>query len=354
MQSSPHLPQLSSLSNHQQLNVVRDQTQNKAEDASIPPCYYNWIYKLLIRLPHLLDNLSILAFVSFPTLHPQFIRLVSCFKTVKALGLWDSSGQSFSEIIQLINRLPQLIFLYIEGMKWDRPARFFPSQQLRLEQLTCSLTSNRMRADVLDWLGSLQHLSGLRCLEILSLESHDMSKVHHILNRYTHSLRFLDLASRTADIFESLSLSSLSQLECLGIRISPSPFRNHSALFSSCISQLLTPSLVYVNIGYFENLDPESFAVSQSDWKNVDDVLSDSKFNRLTYFVMNLHSEDEGIPVRNTLRATFKTIFPKSYKRRILWVAKSGGNSEHRAFHICEEDEHDFNMDELANSYSRM
>ncbi|KAJ3479711.1 hypothetical protein NLI96_g8870 [Meripilus lineatus] len=398
--SSPHPPQLPSQSDDQQSNVgqtssqsesgdsdypstptslkpnipLQDQTQDNAEEIYIPPCYYNWIYKLLIRLPPLLKNLSALVLDRLPTLHPRFIRLVSCFKTVKALSLWDSSAQSFNEIIQLINRLPQLTFLGINDIEWVRPARFFPSQRLRLEQLVCSVGSDGMMADMLDWLGSLQHLSGLRYVYLFDLESSAMSKTHHILHRCTHSLRFLSLSSDSKNIYESLSLSSHLQLEYLRIWVSTSPFPNHAALFSSCISKLLSPSLVCLSIGKFENLDPESFAALQSSWKDVDDALSDPKFNRLMYFVMNLNPGDKTTLDRKTLRATFNKIFPKSYQRGILWVAKYFDGYEQRgehfpelnadlcllicgaAYHICECDDRDddFNISQFEMSYLRL
>ncbi|KAJ3479721.1 hypothetical protein NLI96_g8868 [Meripilus lineatus] len=348
--SSPHSPQLSSVSSNRlskvgqtsfqpesgdpahpptpvspEFNIpLQDQTQDKAEVPSISSSYYNWIYKLLMQLPPLLKNLSALIFDGLPTLHPRFIRLVSCFKTVKALTLQNLSAQSFSEIIQLINRLPQLTFLNIGNMEWVRPARFFPSHRIRLEQFICDIASDGMMVDMLDWLESLQHLSGLRYLDIFIPKSSAMNKVHHILHRCTHSLRFLRLYSDSKDIFEPLSLSSHSQLEYLEIWISRSPFPNHAALFSSCISKLLSPSLVCLRIAYFQNLDAESFAASQSSWKDVDDALSDPKFNRLTYFVMNISTGHETTPDRKTLRTTFNTIFPKSYKRGILWVTSNG------------------------------
>lgn len=130
---------------------------------------------------------------------------------------------------------------------------------------------------------------------------------------------------------ESLSLSSHSQLEYLRIWISTSPFSNHAKLFSACISQLLSPSLVCLRIGYFENVDPETFAALQStSWKDVDDALGDPKFNRLTYFVMDLKYDYQVTLDRKTLRTTFRNVFPKSYQRGILWVTKQMGDSGRR------------------------
>ena len=109
--------------------------RREVKPTTIPPCYYDWIYKVLIQLPHLLVNLSILALFELPTLHPQFIRLVSRFKTVKGLTLWALNNQSFSEITQIVNHLPQLKSIYFCHSTWRQPVRFFPSHRLRLEQV---------------------------------------------------------------------------------------------------------------------------------------------------------------------------------------------------------------------------
>ncbi|KAJ3482626.1 hypothetical protein NLI96_g6844 [Meripilus lineatus] len=336
---------------------LRDQTQDKVEVIYIPPCYYNWIYKVLMRLPPLLVNLSILSLRDLPALHPRFIRLVPCFKTVKALALQDLASQSFGEIIQLVNRLPQLRGLYFNDLKWDQPARFFPSHRLRLEHLFSFFDSSRskgMMTDILDWLGSLKDLSGLRSLRFPLLDNSHSSKLHHVLRRCTPSLRFLDLWSDNVDIFKSLSLSSHLELEFLDILIPSSHFPNDIPLFSSRISHLLSPSLVYLVINSFGML--ESLAELPSSLKDLDDALTHPKFTRLAYLVIGLI----GVRVRNidreTLRATFRNALPKSYQRGILWVAKSievDGFLERRAYHICEDDDREFSMVQLESSYFR-
>ncbi|KAJ3481796.1 hypothetical protein NLI96_g7413 [Meripilus lineatus] len=316
-----------------QFNVLsRDQTKDKVEGImSIPPCYYNWIYKVLTRLPPLLVSPSILYLDQLPTLHPRFIRLVSCFKTTRTLFLSHLENQSFSEIIQIVNRLPQLKFIYLHQSKWDRPVRFFPSRPFRLEGFSCLAKDEHMNTDTLDWLGSLQDLSRLPYLEIGYFQSSDWDKVHHVLQQCMHSLRFLNLLSSDADIFGSLSLSSHSKLECLDIRDPSLRSPNAIALFASRISQLISPSLVYLIIGPFETLDIDSLATSRSSWKEIDDALGQPKFNRLTYFVMRLSSSSEGNTDHETLRATFQNILPQSYQRGILWVGRHiGATGEYR------------------------
>ncbi|KAJ3492327.1 hypothetical protein NLI96_g4 [Meripilus lineatus] len=340
---------------------------------SIPPCYYNWIYQVLTRLPTLLINLSILCLNDLPTLHPTFIRLVSCFKAIQTVILTDLEHQSFSEVIQVVNRLPQLKVIYIEDSKWDRPARFFPSRRLRVEAFYCTIDDKHLNTDVLDWLGSLQDLSTLDHLRIDYLQSSDWNKAYHILQRCMHSLRFVNLFPSDEDFIGSLSLSGHSKLECLDISFPSLHLPSYSALFASRISQLLSPSLVYLVISPFENLDLESLTTSQSSWKDIDDALDHPKFNQLAYFVMSLSDSYEGNIDCETLRLTFQKILPQSYRRGILWAGKyfdaiGERRGEHfpeqnadfflfrsgAAFHICKDDEREFSITQLTRSYYRM
>ncbi|KAJ3474566.1 hypothetical protein NLI96_g12389 [Meripilus lineatus] len=298
----------------------RDQTQDKIQGkTSIPPCYYNWIYKVLTRLPPLLSNLSLLYFDKLPTLHPRFIRLVSCFKTIRTLCFSDLENQSFSEIIQVINRLPQLRSVFFLDTKWFRPVRFFPSRSLRFEGIYCEANGEYLNTDVIDWLGSLQDLSGLRLLQIAPLQRCNLNKMHRILQRCIHSLEFLNMFSRDANVFESLSLSGHLKLEY--IRIINFRLSQTLALFSSHISHLLSPSLVYLIIGPFEDLETE-YATPLPSWPDIDNALSQPKFNRLAYFVMSLSPSHKRNIDHETLRATFQKILPQSYQRGILWVEK--------------------------------
>ncbi|KAJ3482627.1 hypothetical protein NLI96_g6845 [Meripilus lineatus] len=286
---------------------LRDDSQ-KPKEISVAPRCHNWVYKVLIRLPFLLVNLETLDLRYLPTLHPSFIRLASCFKNVKTLSLWELSNQSFSEIIQLINRLPQLKSLRVMLCQWEKPVRFSPSNRLRLETFHASSLTSSVKTDMLDWLESLQDLSGLSTLELWdAFRSSDLDKLSHILRRCTHSLKYLylwmDLSGN--DAFESLSLSGHLELEYLRMWTLLSLFSDHISTFASCISLLLSPSLVYLNIGPFEKLDLESFAASQSSWKDIDDSLCDPRFSRLSYFVISPDTSYEGNHDRKTLQATF-------------------------------------------------
>lgn len=343
---------------------LRDQKQIDTERTHIPPCHYNWIYRILIRLPPL-TNLSTLQLFALPTLHPSFFRLASRFKAVKALFLHDLSKQSFTEIIQLVNCLPQLKFLLLFACQWNRHAQSFPTSRLRLEKLNC-FTLEGAEKDMLDWLGRLEDLSGLSALEFGNLtEPSDMVKLHPILQRCTHSLRYffldLELGDSRSDLFgkpcailiafntlnsfwaEFLSLSEHSRLEYLRVGGSFSLSNSdHLSAFSSRISQLLPPSLVYLDIGTFdEPSSMNSVETLQSSWKVIDDALCEPMFNRLAYFVMTIESTyDEYFGVdRKTLQAILQAILPKCYQRGILWVRRyritSPGQRRRIGKHSC-------------------
>ncbi|KAJ3480756.1 hypothetical protein NLI96_g8129 [Meripilus lineatus] len=366
---------------------LQSQTQNKTERKSIPPCYYDWIYKVLIRLPPLLVNLSHLEFIRLPTLHPSFIRLASAFKTTRTISLQLLSNQSFIEIVQLINLLPQLTAFRLIHCRWNQPARFCPRDRNLFEKLHVA-SSDVGKKDVVTWLGSLQNLSSLSVLELEApFDSFDVVKLHHILQRCVHSLRYLHLTLDDDDprfgepcitpigslaekfLFEEfLSLSSHSKLEHLRIMIPPSHFPHQFDAFSSCISQLISPSLVHLNIGVFKSPDLGSHMTLQSGWKNIDDALSDSKLTRLKYFLLTLQLSYEENLDRKALQDAFQTMLPKCYQRGILWVGRfrpsHGSHGEcflnvtcyllrcGTAFHICREDEREFNLDRIEHSYS--
>lgn len=324
---------------------MREQPQVKAEETPTPPCYYNWIYQVLTRLPSLLVNLSNLSLCQLPTLHPRFVHLVSCFKTVKTLRLWRLSDQSFREVIQVVNGLPQLRCLHVVECRWEQPGHFFPKRRLRLAELNC-VTFNGTEKDMLDWLGSLQDLSRLSALQFTIPYGSDMAKLYHILQQCTHSLRYFYLSLVGTDddpygepcIFyisylilttlfvEFLSLSNHSNLEYFGLLIPSSRFLNHLGAFSSRVSQLIPSSIVYLTITFLGTLDLGSLAALPSSWGDLDNALSDPKFNQLTYFVVALDSRLHWNHDRTLLQRTFQRVLPKCYRRRILWIGLMRGN----------------------------
>lgn len=172
----------------------RQQSRHSSTEMCMPPCHNDWIYRIVTTLPTILTDLSILEFSDLPALHPHFIRLISSFKTVQILRLVSLTCQSFSEIIQLINRLPQIKSLYMELCRWTQPARFYPSKRLRLEKLFLrTFVKHGGVDDVLDWARSSQCLSNLKAFDFGYLLSTHMAAIHDILQQCVHTLQFLSL-----------------------------------------------------------------------------------------------------------------------------------------------------------------
>lgn len=175
-------------------------------------------------------------------------------------------------------------------------------------------------------------------------------------------------------VTESFSFTSHSALEYLSLWVDPSHSQNPSD-FSSYIHQLLSPSLIHFHIGFFEYSDLVSLTPSHSSWKEIDTVLSEPKFNRLQYFVIRIrYSPYEKVFDRTDLRAIFRTMLPKSYKRGIVWVCAAMQNEwkgeystsvafqkilltdvrHGSAFHLCEEDNRVFSVVQLDQTYFRI
>ena len=70
--------------------------------------FCQWIHKALFTLPQLLPNLQSLTLDRLPVLHPSHIMLISRFKSVRSLTLGYLPNQSACEVLQLMNRFPNL------------------------------------------------------------------------------------------------------------------------------------------------------------------------------------------------------------------------------------------------------
>ena len=188
----------------------RQGSRHNSTEMYMQPCQNDWIYRIVTTLPRILTDLSILEFSDLPTLHPHFIRLISSFKTIQILRLVSLTFQSFSEIIQLINRLPQTKSLYMELCRWTKPARFYPSKRLRLEKMFLrTFPGHGGVNDVLDWARSSQCLSDLKAFDFGYLLSTHMAAIHAILLQCAHTLRFLSLvlSSDLSDPFGETQLN---------------------------------------------------------------------------------------------------------------------------------------------------
>lgn len=160
------------------------------ETPKTPPAFYNWVYTALFTLPSLLTELWQLVFRELPTFHPNFIRLAPQFQSVRILFLNVSFGLSFREIVQLVNRFPELQVLQLWQCHWTQPAHCYPKKQHPLRVL-CVVTGGDCRSDALNWMSSSRCLSALRSLIFYSVDTLHIAKLDCVLQQCTRNLRYL-------------------------------------------------------------------------------------------------------------------------------------------------------------------
>ena len=109
-----------------------------------------WIFKALTTLPPLLPNLRELAFCELPDLRQECIVVLSRFRTVESLVLFNLQKQSLREIVLLISRFPQLRRLNVLICRWKLPGRYYSGKQHNLAALHVN-SSNTWNASFLEW-----------------------------------------------------------------------------------------------------------------------------------------------------------------------------------------------------------
>ena len=113
----------------QYVESLRVRPKNKDEKTC------GWIFKLISTLPRLLPHLRELHFCELPDLRSECIIVLSRFRTVEFLGLYDLRQQSLREVIQLISRLPHLRRLRVTNCTWKLPGRYYSGKQHNLTTL---------------------------------------------------------------------------------------------------------------------------------------------------------------------------------------------------------------------------
>lgn len=113
----------------------------------------NWIYKAIHMLPKYLTNVRELQLQDLPELHPSFAFHCSRFTKVESLLLVGLSA-SFSEIVQLINRLSKLRQLDIRDCGWSQPLHYNsrPQRKPTLTALGFRCDYPSCGTDLLKWL----------------------------------------------------------------------------------------------------------------------------------------------------------------------------------------------------------
>ena len=124
---------LNSLAQSPALGQFVETLQIRPHDEDERTC--GWIFKALTTLPPLLPNLRELAFCELPDLRQECIVVLSRFRTVESLVLFNLNKQSLREIVQLISRFPQLRRLYECTCLWELPGRYYSRKQHNLTTL---------------------------------------------------------------------------------------------------------------------------------------------------------------------------------------------------------------------------
>ena len=145
-----------------------------------------WIFKALTTLPPLLPNLRELAFCELPDLRQECIVVLSRFRTVESLVLFDLQKQSLREIVLLISRFPQLRRLHVRNCHWELPGRYYSGKQHDLTTLRGNAYSS-----LLEWALASKSTSALTVFRAYSDVAG--SAVDRVLQSCCSTLRELHL-----------------------------------------------------------------------------------------------------------------------------------------------------------------
>lgn len=132
--------------------TTRDSSTKYLRDAV---CTLPW------RVPHL----QRLELGYLPILHPTFIPLCSEFKAVVALSLQHLTHQTAVEIVNIINRFPQLRTLRLVDCQWSRPSQRLPIHLPFLDDLQVELPDVDCRRDCIGWFFPNDSKSGITKLQ---------------------------------------------------------------------------------------------------------------------------------------------------------------------------------------------
>ena len=139
---------LNSLAQSPALGQFVETLQIRPHDEDERTC--GWIFKALTTLPPLLPNLRELVLCELPDLRQECIAVLSRFRTVESLVLYDLRKQSLREIVLLISRFPQLRRLYVVYCTWKLPGRYYSGKQHNLTTLHV-YASNSCESSFLEW-----------------------------------------------------------------------------------------------------------------------------------------------------------------------------------------------------------
>ena len=88
-----------------------------------------WIFRAINTLPPLLPHLYELSLENVPDLPPVYIAVLSRFRTIESLRMYEIDRHSLQEFTQLINRFPRLRRLCVRYCRWKVPGRCYHGKQ---------------------------------------------------------------------------------------------------------------------------------------------------------------------------------------------------------------------------------
>ena len=175
---------LNSLAQSPALGQFVETLQIRPHDKDEMGC--GWIFKALSTLPRLLHHLRELALCELPDLRQECIVVLSRFRTVESLVLFDLQKQSLREIVLLISRFPQLRRLHVRNCHWELPGRYYSGKQHDLTTLRGNAYSS-----LLEWALASKSTSALTVFRAYSDVAG--SAVDRVLQSCCSTLRELHL-----------------------------------------------------------------------------------------------------------------------------------------------------------------
>ena len=109
-----------------------------------------WIFRAINTLPPLLPHLYELSLENVPDLPPVYIAVLSRFRTIESLRMYEIDRHSLQEFTQLINRFPRLRRLCVRYCRWKVPGRCYHGKQHNLSSLDL-LSNDLLGTPFLEW-----------------------------------------------------------------------------------------------------------------------------------------------------------------------------------------------------------
>ncbi|KAJ3479910.1 hypothetical protein NLI96_g8726 [Meripilus lineatus] len=292
--------------------TTRDSSTKYLRDAV---CTLPW------RVPHL----QRLELGYLPILHPTFIPLCSEFKAVVALSLQHLTHQTAVEIVNIINRFPQLRTLRLVDCQWSRPSQRLPIHLPFLDDLQVELPDVDCRRDCIGWFFPNDSKSGITKLQ-WSIYEPLGDELVDVLKR-SPALRVISLTAVSPKTFCGLPcLLNNVALEELEYVVCGSEIKEFINRLSQ-LHQTNPPSIKGTRIMFHDQFSSVFGDELKEDWLVVDEALKDPRLRNVNMIVFGFLDVVDPTKAENT----FRSMMPSSCRRGILSCSSQTSN-RHRSF----------------------